>query len=60
MSVAFEKAILELRIEDREGEAARRVAVRIITLAKRKRDPAKLCESAVEWYTREPVPAEPA
>jgi hypothetical protein len=57
MSSAFEKALLELRIEHREGEAASHVALRITTLAKRERDPAKLCEGAVEWCRRQPAPA---
>jgi hypothetical protein len=46
MSSAFEKALLESRIEHREGEASSHVALRIITLAKRK---TKLCEGAGIW-----------
>ena len=57
MSAAFEKALLEFGIEDREGEAASRIARRIITSAKRDLDQANLCEAAVEWYRRETVPA---
>lgn len=57
MSVAFDMARAELGIEDRESEAARRVALRIITLARYERDPAKLRSGAVDWYIREPVPA---
>ena len=57
MSAAFENALLELGIEDRESEAARSVALKIITRAKRKRDPAKLCEGVVKWHRRQAVPA---
>ena len=57
MSAAFEKALLELGIKDREGEAARRVAFRIITLAKREPNQMKLCDAAVNWYKREAIPA---
>jgi len=54
MSAAFEKALLESGIQDRECEAARHVALRIINLAKREQ---KLREGAVEWYRRQAVPA---
>ena len=57
MSAAFEKALLELGIKDREGEAASRVARRIISSAKRESNQAELCEAAVQWYRRETVPA---
>lgn len=53
MSLAFEMALVELRIEDRESEAARHVALRIITLAEREQDMPKLCEGAVEWCRRQ-------
>lgn len=57
MSVAFELALVELRIKDRESEAARHVALKIIALAKHERDPVKLRAGAVEWCRREPAPA---
>jgi len=57
MSAAFEKALLELGIKDRESEATSRVARRIITLARRESDPEMLCDAAVQWYKREAVPA---
>jgi hypothetical protein len=57
MSDAFERARKELGIKDRNSEAARRLALRIITIARYERDPAKLCKNAVEWYSRQAVPA---
>lgn len=57
MSATFEIALVQLRIEDRESNAARQVALRVITLAAHERDPARLREHAVEWYKREPASA---
>jgi hypothetical protein len=53
----FRKALLELGIEDRAGEAASRIARRIIASAKREPKEVKLCETAVDWFMRETVPA---
>jgi hypothetical protein len=50
MSAAFEKTLADLGTQDRQSEAAGRIALRNASQT-------KLYESAVQWYRRETVPA---
>ncbi len=55
MVTAFEDALRELGLVDREDPATTIVAKRIIELAKQgERDPARLCEGAVKRARLEP------
>ena len=57
ISTAFKQALGKLGVRDRDGEAARRVALRTMTLAKRGRDRGELCAFAVGWCIREDAAA---